>query len=108
MAQKKAAGPEKADPAGDIDLKAAYKYDPAELSTEITVSRYSNLAYIQVSPRDVCIDFLEMPGIRRGGKMVVGGARIYMSHDSAKRLAETLGDVLEKAGKGAFMKGRRK
>jgi hypothetical protein len=108
MTRKKTAGSEQAEPAGDIDLKAAYKYDPAEISTEITVSRYSNLAYIQVSPRDVCIDFLEMPGIRKGGKMVVGGARIYMSHDSARRLADTLGDVLEKAGTGAFMKGGRK
>jgi hypothetical protein len=106
MAPKKAAGPEKAEPASDIDLKAAYKYDPAEISTEIAVSRYSNLAYIQVSPRDVCIDFLEMPGIRKGGKMVVGGARIYMSHDSARRLAETLGGVLEKARKGAFGKNK--
>jgi hypothetical protein len=107
MARKKTAGPEKAEPAGDIDLKAAYKYDPAELSTEITVSRYSNLAYIQVSPRDVCIDFLEMPGIRKAGKMVVGGARIYMSHDSARKLAETLGGVLEKARKGPFGKEKR-
>lgn len=104
MARKKAAGPERPEPAGDIDLSAAYKYDPAELSTEITVSRYSNLAYIQVSPRDVCIDFLEMPGVRRGGRMVVGGARIYMSHEAARRLAETLGGVMKKAGKGAFGK----
>ena len=106
MPQKKSTGSERTEPAGDIDLKAAYKYDPAEISTEITVSRYSNLAYIQVSPRDVCIDFLEMPGIRKGGKMVVGGARIYMSHDSARKLAETLGGVMEKAKKGAFGKNK--
>jgi hypothetical protein len=107
VAKKRTDSSEKPEPAGDIDLRAAYRYDPAELSTEIAVSRYSNLAYIQVSPRDVCIDFLEMPGVRRGGRMVVGGARIYMSHEAARRLAETLGKVLDRAGKGAFGKEKR-
>lgn len=106
MAKKRADSPEKPEPAGDIDLRAAYRYDPAELSTEIAVSRYSNLAYIQVSPRDVCIDFLEMPGVRRGGRMVVGGARIYMSHEAARKLAETLADVMERTSKGFPGKGR--
>lgn len=88
----------------DIDLGEAYRYDPKDIATDISVSRYSNLAYIQVSPRDVCIDFLEMPGIRRNGKMVVGGVRIHMSHEAARRLAEVLGGALDKARKGAFGK----
>ena len=87
---------------GDIDLTGAYRHDAGELVTDISVSRYSNLAYIQVSPRDVCIDFLEMPGIRKNGKTVVGGARIHMSHEAARKLAEVLGDALEKARKGAL------
>jgi len=94
--------------AGAIDLTAAYRDNAGELVTDILVSRYSNLAYIQVSPRDVCIDFLEMPGIRKNEKTVVGGARIHMSHEAARRLAEVLGGVLEKARKGAFGKPAKK
>jgi hypothetical protein len=101
MAGRKAPG--NALPA-DIDLAAAYKHDAQDLVTDITVSRYSNLAYIQVTPRDVCIDFLEMPGIRRGERMVVSGARIHMSHEAARRLAEALGGVLDRERKGAFAK----
>ena len=101
MAGRKASGNA---PPAYMDLAAAYKHDAQDLVTDITVSRYSNLAYIQVTPRDVCIDFLEMPGIRRGEHVVVSGARIHMSHEAARRLAEALGGVLDRERKGAFAK----
>jgi len=67
---------------------------------DINASRYSNLAYIQVTPRDLYIDFLEMPGVKKDGRMVVSGVRIYMSHVAGQRLSQALGrtisEVLEK------------
>jgi len=64
---------------------------------DISYSTYSNLAYIQVTHRDVYIDFLEMPGIKReDGKMHVDGTRVFMSHAAAQKLAEALNGILEK------------
>lgn len=78
-----------------IDLRELYKFEPGELQPDITHSSYSNLAYVQVTHRDVFIDFLEMPGIRRDNKMRVNGTRVYMSHAAAQKLAEALSGVLE-------------
>ena len=36
-----------------------------------------------------------MPGTKRDGKIAVNGMRVYMSHPTAKRLAEVLGEILE-------------
>jgi hypothetical protein len=82
-----------------IDLKEMYKIDPREMTPEITVTRYSNLAYVQVAPRDVYIDFLEMPGVKREGKTLVNGTRVYMSHVAAQRLGEVLQGILKKVAK---------
>jgi len=77
-----------------INFTEIYKFDPQNIVPDITASRYSNVAYIQVTQRDVYIDFLEMPGVKRDGKMMVNGTRIYMSHVAAQRLADALGNVL--------------
>jgi len=79
-----------------FDLEKMYSFDPNDAVPEISPIRYSNLAYIHVSQRDVYIDFLEMPGVKREGKVLVPGTRIYMSHVAAKKLAETLSGILEK------------
>jgi len=82
-----------------IDLKAMYRIDPKEMVPDITVTTYSNLAYVQVSPRDVYIDFLEMPGVKRDGKTLVNGTRVYMSHVAAQRLGDVLQGILKKVVK---------
>ena len=82
-----------------VNLKQLYAFEAKDLVPDITVTRYSNLAYVQVSPRDVCIDFLEMPGVKKDGRMVVNGTRVYMSHVVAKRLGEVLQEVLKKASR---------
>jgi hypothetical protein len=82
-----------------MDLKQLYAFEAKDLVPDITVTRYSNLAYVQVSPRDVCIDFLEMPGVKKDGRMIVNGTRVYMSHVAAKRLGEVLQEVLKKASR---------
>ncbi len=82
-----------------IDLRELYQFEPGELQPDITHSSYSNLAYVQVTHRDVFIDFLEMPGIRRDDRMRVNGTRVYMSHAAAQKLAEALSGILDKVYK---------
>ncbi|MDD4454628.1 MAG: DUF3467 domain-containing protein [Candidatus Methanomethylophilaceae archaeon] len=84
------------DRAAAVDLRKLYRFEPEELQLDITHSSYSNLAYVQVTHRDVCIDFLEMPGVRREGRALVNGTRVYMSHAAAQKLAEALSGILEK------------
>ena len=78
-----------------VDISELYKFKQDDLVLEISEERYSNLAYIQVAPREVSIDFLPMPGIKKDGKMVIKGTRIYMSHMAAQMLAERLNQLLE-------------
>jgi hypothetical protein len=78
-----------------IDLNEIYKFEPKDITIDITTSRYSNLAYVTCEHRDVFIDFLEMPGIKKDGKMMVNGTRIFMSHAAAQKLAEALKGILK-------------
>jgi len=80
----------------DIDLKEIYRFDAKDMVVDISTVRYSNMAYVQVSARDAYIDFLEMPGVKRDGKFIVSGTRVYMPHVAAKRLAEVLDGVMKK------------
>jgi len=80
-----------------IDLNEMYAFSEEDIAIGIQSSFYSNLAYIQLTHRDVFIDFLEMPGIKSGEKMTVTGRRVYMSFAAAQRLSEALSGVLEKA-----------
>lgn len=78
-----------------VDVRELYKFEPKDIIPDISIVRYSNLAYIQITHRDVYIDFLEMPGIKKDGKMLLNGTRIYMSFVAAQKLAETLQGILE-------------
>lgn len=78
-----------------IDIRELYKFDTKDITPDISIVRYSNMAYIQITQRDVYIDFLEMPGIRKEGKVLLNGTRVYMSFVAAKSLAESLLGVLE-------------
>lgn len=89
-------GEEQNERATAVDLRELYRIEPEELQLDITHSSYSNLAYVQVAHRDVCIDFLEMPGLRRDGRALINGTRIYMSHAAAQKLAEALSGILER------------
>ncbi len=80
-----------------IDLADLYKFEPEDLLADIKSSAYSNLAYVQVTHRDVVIDFFEMPGTKKDGKMVLPGTRVFMSFAAAQRLSEALAGILEKA-----------
>lgn len=80
-----------------MDLGEIYKVDPSKITPDISITRYSNMAFIQCMPRDVCIDFLELPGIRKEDRVMVNGTRIYLSHVAALRLAEALTNVINKA-----------
>jgi len=78
-----------------IDIRKLYEFDTKNLVPNITLTSYSNLAYINITPRDVYIDFLEMPGIKHDDKVLINGTRIYMSHAAAKALADGLNEILE-------------
>lgn len=79
----------------EVDIGKLYEFNAENLAIDITLTSYSNLAYINVSHRDVHIDFLETPGIKHDDKVLINGTRIYMSHAAAKALADRLNDVLE-------------
>jgi len=94
LQQKKEGTPQSTVPVS-IDLGDSYSFDSKEAELDISDTKYSNYAVIHVSERDVHVDFLEMPGLKREGKRNVKGTRIYMSHVAAQRLAEVLGNILE-------------
>jgi len=79
-----------------IDLRTLYAFKPEDLAIEISSTFYSNIAYMQVAPREVIIDFLKMPGMKKDGKVIVDGIRVYMSHVAALKMIESLGALLEK------------
>lgn len=79
-----------------IDMRELYKFDVKDMQVDITAVKYSNLAWIQITPRDVVIDFLELPGVKKDGKIIINGTRIYMSHVAAQKLSEVLGNTLLK------------
>ena len=83
------------DGSATIDLADLYKLKKNEVDIDISTVGYSNLAYMQVGQRDVYIDFLQTPGIKKDGKTAINGIRIFMSHAAAKALADSLGQLLE-------------
>ena len=56
-----------------IDISKMYQFRPDEMIPDIRASSYSNVSYITCTNRDVFIDFLEMPGIKKDGKMMIPG-----------------------------------
>lgn len=87
-----------------INLADMYKFLPADMYPDIALTQYSNHTFIQVTERDVYLDFLQMPGIKKpDGKMAVPTVRIYLTHASALSLAEVLFGILEKVDKDGRM-----
>jgi len=84
-----------------LDIGRMYEFNPEDMTPDIKTSAYSNVAYITCSNRDIFIDFLELPGVKKDGKMMVPGTRVYMSHAAAQQLAIRLAQVLE----GSFQRG---
>jgi len=87
----------KADAKITIDIQSLYRFLPEDLQADISTVRYANHSFIQVTERDLYIDFLEMPGVKKeNGKVAVNGTRIYMTHVAAQKMAEALSGVLER------------
>ncbi len=82
-----------------LDIGKFYKFEQEDFEIDITTVRYSNNCYIQVMGQDVFVDFLELPGVKKDGKLIANATRIYMTHTQAKKLVETLGGVLENSYK---------
>jgi hypothetical protein len=78
-----------------IDVGKSYRFSPEDFEVNVTSAHYANNSFIQVMSQDVFIDFMALPGTKKDGRMVADATRIYMTHVQAKRLADTLKDVLE-------------
>jgi len=50
-----------------------------------------------VSNRDVSIDFIELPGVKKEDKTIINAIRIKLPHSVAQNLAGLLIGLLEKA-----------
>jgi len=79
-----------------VDIGKMYAFKAEDMIPDITATHYSNMAYIVCTHRDVYIDFLEMPGIKKDGKVMVNGARVFMGHAAAQRLAAALKETLDR------------
>ena len=87
-----------------INLADLYKFLPSDLYPEIALTQYSNHTFVQVTERDVYLDFLQMPGIKKpDGKMAVPTVRIYLTHASALSFTEVLFGILERVDKDGRM-----
>jgi hypothetical protein len=103
MVSQKQTKPKEQDPQQQflIDVARMYQFKPEEMIPDIKTSSYSNVSYLTCTNRDVFIDFLEMPGIKKDGKMMVPATRVYMSHSAAQQLAAKLTEILE----GSYQRG---
>ncbi|MDO8874019.1 MAG: DUF3467 domain-containing protein [Methanoregula sp.] len=79
-----------------IDVGALYDFKVKDLELNLTDEYYSNTAFVQITQRDVRIDFLRMPGIKKDGKMVVNGVRVFMTHAAAQKMSLAIGATLKK------------
>jgi hypothetical protein len=80
------------------ELLSLYKGD-AEPNLKILDSFYSNIALVQITPRDFAIDFIRAPGEVRDGKLEVVGMRIVLPHTAALALAKVIPKLFEKGDK---------
>lgn len=78
-----------------IDLSKLYSYNHDEAEVCIDNTIYANLSYVQLSHRDVYIDFLKMPGIIENKKQIIYGTRVYLTHSAAQQLAVVLSTLLK-------------
>lgn len=69
---------------------------PKRVATpEVVHVQYSNSFHIQASSQDVFIDFQELPGHIRDGKLSVNVTRIYLTIDKSRSLAEAINGMLK-------------
>jgi len=80
----------------EIDVGTLYTFEKEDLEININEENYSNLAYVQITQRDAKIDFLRMPGLKKDGKMVVNGIRVFMTHSAAQKMALAILATLKK------------
>jgi hypothetical protein len=80
-----------------IDIAELYDQTGCSTRINVTYTKHSNIAYINVGNRDVHIDFLELPGVRTENEVLIDTTRVYMSHSAAQKLAAALQNVLKAA-----------
>jgi hypothetical protein len=83
-----------------ISQAQLFGFDPATTRADVALNWYSNFAFVSAGPRDLWIDFLQVPGIPQQGQTVVPTCRVYLSHVAAEKLAQALLQVLRDAAAG--------
>jgi len=78
-----------------FDLGKCYQFKPDDFEIDVTSVHYSNNSFIQVMNQDIFVDFMQIPGVKKEGKMVASATRIYMTHVQAAKLARSLQSVLQ-------------
>lgn len=77
-------------------LSEKYNHEIDEVALNITAEHYSNISYIQTTPRDLSIDFLILPDVPKDGKRTINGIRVHLTYVAAQKLATTLLDLITK------------
>ncbi len=78
-----------------LDLQKLYASE--DLQIVISQKQYSNHVYIQSSGDDLCIDFLEFPGIKnQNGTIQINGTRIYLARENAIKISHVLSEFLSR------------
>lgn len=78
-----------------VDIGKNYQFKPEDFEIDVAAVQYANHSFIQVMGQDVFVDFMQIPGVKKDGKMVATATRIYMTHVQAAKLARTLQSVLQ-------------
>ena len=69
---------------------------PKRVATpEVVHVQYSNSFHLQASKEDVFIDFQELPGHIKDGKLYVNVTRIYLTIDKSRSLADAINGMLK-------------
>jgi len=77
-----------------IDILDMYQSKEKNYELNIVDVRYSNEQFMQVTDKDICIDFLELPGFKKDDKIKINAVRVYMTHQSAKNMIDTISKLI--------------
>jgi hypothetical protein len=87
----------------NIEIGKCYQFEPGDFEIDVSTIHYANSTFMQVMGQDVFVDFLEVPGVKKNGKMVANATRIYMTHVQAKKMVIALENLLESSYKAGRM-----
>ncbi|MEA3559651.1 MAG: hypothetical protein U9R75_10390 [Candidatus Thermoplasmatota archaeon] len=86
----------------NIDIGKMFRFDQDKMETDITKMMYSNHVYIQINPREVELNFMNIPGVKKEGNNICETVKIIMPFSGAQSFAnvllETMASVYNQGG----------